>query len=173
MSLPPLPTCSRSVEKIQPDREWNRDHKHWLPGLHDTQAREAHKLGTEPEALSRCAACAADIKTAEKPKCSECKLVSSGCLAERLCLSSKGSKAYQAEAVDRSTSATKCQLAAFPVHKTFCQETGSRVYAGEVQVLQQYRHARCTGFGGSMSEMLDRMGCLCSSSAAGVISVPT
>lgn len=82
MSLSPLPSCSRSVDRSQPDREWNEDHKHWIP---DTvwaaqySARGAQKSGTEPEGLYRCAACAADFKTPEKPKCSKCKLVSSGC----------------------------------------------------------------------------------------------
>ena len=87
MSLPPLPACSRAMDKSQPDSEWNRNHKHWSPATvwaAQHAAREAQKSGTEPEGLHRCAACAADIKTPEKPKCSKCKLVSSGCLAKEV-----------------------------------------------------------------------------------------
>lgn len=85
MRLPALPICSRSVDRSQPDRDWNKDHKHWLPATvwaAQHSAREAQREGTDPEGLYRCAACAADIKTSERFKCSKCKLVSSGCPAK-------------------------------------------------------------------------------------------
>lgn len=84
MSLPPLPNCTKAIDRSHPDSEWNRNHKHWFPAtvwVAQHAAREAQKSGDQLEGLQRCAACAADIKTLEKPKCSRCKMVSFSCLA--------------------------------------------------------------------------------------------
>lgn len=77
-SIPSLPVCP-GVDKSFPGADWNREHKRWLAATvwaaQEAAIEHLKYNNVSTDGLLRCAACAANIPSSEKSKCSRCKLV--------------------------------------------------------------------------------------------------